>query len=231
MSHLLHVSRLQSKAAQRKGVMPLMLEFQVPEETAPYLVSSSSSVMWINEAYSGSLVKAAVRESLLGTFFQEVIEAVTVMGRQQEWGNVHPLTVEGLRAAIDHVAFYDLGPLELLTPRAHPAGSTGEDDDETPTGDEGVSGTPQRVSPVALMPPGLRPLLEAVGLPFRPSAWVPEGTVVVVPRDRSFVGMVSQVTPKKIAGVVHNAARGIGIAQGIQPHELVDGALPDPDAG
>lgn len=226
MSHLLHISRLQSKATQRKGVMPLMLEFQVPEETAPYLVSSSSSVMWINEA-PGSLVKAAVRESTPGAFFQEIIKAVAKMGLQQEWGNVHPLTVEGLQAAIDHVAFYDLGPLELLTPRAHPAGSAPGDDEDEEMSPE----APQRVAPAALMPPGLRPLLEAAGLPFRPSAWVPEGTVVVVPRDRSYVGMASQVTPKKIAGVVHNAARGIGIAQGTPPHELVDRTLPDPDAG
>ncbi len=232
MSHLLHVTRLPSKAVQRKGVMPLMLEFQVPAETAPYLVSSSSSVLWINDAHPGSLVKAAVRESTPGAFFREVVEAVIAMGRQQEWGNVHPLTIEGLRAAIDHVAFYELGPLELLTPRAHPAGSTVDDDDEDETAPGDVAAeAPQRVSSAALMPPGLRPLLEEAGLPFRPSAWVPSGTVVVVPRDRSFVGMVSQVTPKKIAGVVHNAARGIGIAQGSPPHELADRTLPDPGAG
>lgn len=224
MSHLLHVTRLQSKAMQRKGTMPLMVEFQVPEATAPYLVSSSSSVMWIDEAHPGSLVKAAVREATPASFFREVIEAVAVRGRQQEWGNVHPLTAEGLRAAIEHVAFYELEPLELLIPRAHPAGSTPplEDDDE-------AEGQPQRVSPVALMPSELRPLLEEVGLPFRPSAWVPDGTVVVVPKDRTFVGTVSQVTPKKIAGVVHNAARGIGIAQGAPLHELAGRPLPHPD--
>jgi len=213
--------------------MPLILEFQVPEETAPYLVSSSSSVLWINEAHPGSLIKAAVRESTPGAFFREVIEAVAAMGLQQEWGNVHPLTVEGLQAAIDHVSYYELGPLELLTPRAHPAGSTGEDEDEdeAPPKAPWAKEKPQRVSPAALMPPGLRPLLEEVGLPFRPSAWVPEGTVIVVPKDRSFVGVVSQVTPKKIAGVVHNAARSIGIAQGSPLHELAGSTLPDTDVG
>lgn len=224
MSHLLHFSRLQSKALQRKGVMPLMLEFSVPEETAPYLVSSSSSVMWIAEAHPGSVIKAAIREMSVGDFFREAIDAVAAMGRQQEWGNVHPLTLEGLRAAIAHVSFYDLEPLELLTPRAHPTGSEPQDDD-----DEDPES--QRVSSAVLMPPELRPLLEDVGLPFRPSTWVPAGTIIVVPKDRTFVGAVSQVTPKKIAGVIHNAARGIGIAQGSETHELVGSTLLGVDAG
>lgn len=204
MSHLLHVTRLQSKAMQRQGVVPLMVEFTVPEETAPYLVSSSSSVLWVNESYGDSLIKAAVREVTLGAFFREVIDAVTTMGRQQEWDNVHPLTLDGLRAAIDHVTYYDLAPLELLIPRAHPSGSVSEPDEEEE----------ERASPAVLMPPELRPLLEEVGLPFRPSAWVPPSTVIVVPKDRTYVGIVSQVNAKKLAGVVHNAARGIAIAQG-----------------
>lgn len=212
MSHLLHVTRLQSKVLQRQGVVPLMVEFTVPAETAPYLVSSSSSVMWINEPYGDSLVKAAVREVTLGAFFREVVEAVAVMGRQQEWGNVHPLTLQGLRDAIAHVAYYDLAPLELLIPRAHPAGlSPDSEEDEDSVG---APETPSRISPAVLMPPELRPILEEVGMPFRPSAWVPPSMVLVVPKDRTFVGVVSQVTSKKLASVIHNAARGIGIAQG-----------------
>jgi len=206
MSHLLQFSRLSSKALQRKGVMPLMLEYPVPEETGPYLVSSTSSVMWITELHPNSTVKAAVRETTPGNFFREVIEAVSAMGRQQNWGNVHPLTLEGVRAAIQHVASYDLDPLELLIPRAHPPGG----DPSSPDEEEGD--VPKAVR-VALMPPELRPLIEDAGLPFRPSVWVPDGTVIVVPKDRTFVGVLNQVTPKKIAGVVHNAARGIGIAQ------------------
>lgn len=207
MSHLLHYTRLQSQTLQRKGVMPLMLEYPVPEETGPYLVSSSSSVLWVTELHPNSTVKAAVREVSLGDFFREVVEAVAVMGRQQEWGNVHPLTLEGLQAAIEHVSYYDLAPLELLIPRAHQAGSADQPSDED-------AENQSKASLVALMPPGLRPLIEEVGLPFRPSSWVPDGMIVVVPKDRTFVGVVNQVTPKKIAGVVHNAARGIGVVQG-----------------
>jgi len=236
MSHLLVVARLKSKAMQRKTNVPLMLEYKVAPETAPYLVTSSSSVMWINEPHPGEIVKAAVRQMSISEFFAEVIEATVAMGRQQQWGNVHPLTVEGLRAAVEHIEFYELGPVELLTPRAHQPGEAAEETDavnETDPDDDAGEPTEaiKRVEAVDLMPPELRPLIEELGLPFRPSSWVPEGTIVVVPKDRTFVGVVNRVTTKKLAGVVHNAARGIAIVQGTPPNELAGRSLPDSDAG
>lgn len=112
--------------------------------------------------------------------------------------------------------------------------SVGDSDaNETdPEADEGeVTEAKKRVEAVDLMPPELRPLIEELGLPFRPSSWVPEGTIVVVPKDRTFVGVVNRATTKKLAGVVHNAARGIAIAQGTPPDELAGSSLLDPDAG
>jgi len=216
MSNLLTVQRIQSKALQRKGTVPLMVEYGVSPDTAPYLVSSTSSVMWINAVHPGDMVKAAVRKMSVDDFFREVLEATMAMGRQQKWGNVHPLTLEGLQAAVEHVEFYDLGPVELLIPRTRPVEP--DEDDE-------------RVIPVDLMPPELRPLIEDMGLPFRPSSWVPDSTIVVVPKDRTFVGVVSKITTTQIAGVVHNAARGIAIVQGSDPDELVGSPLQVPDAG
>lgn len=84
---------------------------------------------------------------------------------------------------------------------------------------------------MALIPPELRSLIEESRLPFRASAWVPDGTIIVVPKDRNFVGLVHQVTAKKIVGVVHNAARGIAIVQGVARNELADRPLPEADAG
>lgn len=219
MAHLLTVHRLKSKAMQRKNNVPLLLEFQVNEETAPYLVSSSTGVMWINEPHPNNIVKAAVRAAAPGQFFAEVIDAVVSMGREMQWGNVHTLTVEGLRAAVAHIEFYELGPVELLTPRAHlPEADPDPDPDEDEDSGEPLSSA-QRVDPVDLMPPELRPLIEDLGLPFRPSSWVPDNTIVVVPKDRAYVGLLSRVTTQKIAAVVHNAARGIAVVQG-SPVEL-----------
>lgn len=206
MSHLLHVARLKSKAVQR-GATPLMLEYRVTPETAPYLVSSTSSVMWIPEPHPGDLVKAAVREVKPGPFFLEVVEAVAAMGRQAEWGNVHPLTEEGLRAAIAHVESYDLTELELLVPRRHPLREEPEVE-EGDGNDDADQDTPEEVpSPITTLVQGLQ-------LPIRPSSWLPPDCVVVVPQDRTYVGVLNLVTPKTLAAVVHNAARGIGVAQG-----------------
>ena len=120
MANLLAVHRLRTKAMQRKSNVPLILEFHVNDATAPYLVSSSSSVMWINEAHPNGVVKAAVRQVGHGNLFAEMVETVATMGRNMNWGNVQPLTTEGLREAVNHIEFYGLGPVELLTPRAHP---------------------------------------------------------------------------------------------------------------
>ena len=133
--------------------------------------------------------------------------------------------MEGLRAAVDHLEFYELGALELLIPRSH-TGSVAMLDDQDDG--EGVEEDGKRVELVDLMPPELRPLIEEIGLPFRPSSWVPDGTIIVVPKDRAFVGVASLVTAKKIAGVVHNAARGMAIAQGPAHNELAAGTPSQP---
>jgi len=238
MSHLLFVSRLQSKALKKRTNQPLYLEFGVSEETAPYLVTSTTSLMWINEPHPGPSVKAAIRTVGLGEFFREVIEQVVLMGTQMQWGNVHPLTLEGIKAAIDHVEFYELGPVELLIPRANkgedpaledPMMEAGDEDSEEPDLDTEEDELPPEVAD--LMSPEMRPLIEDLGVPFRPSSWVPDGTIVVVPKDRQYVGGVSRVTTKKIGGVVHNAARGIAVARGAAPDELAGSTLPDADAG
>lgn len=179
LSHLLAVQRYQSKAMQRKGTLPLWLECPVPPETAPYLVTSTSSVMWIEEPHPGNLVRAAVRETEVTSFYQEVVEAVRAMGETLSWGNVHPMTLEGIQAAIEHVEFYETGPVELLVPKGFPM--------------------------------GVDSLLGATGLMYKPCSWLPEGTALVVPKDRGYIGWATRLTPRKIAGVVHNAARTIAI--------------------
>lgn len=183
VSNLLQVIRLGSKNT-RKGAVPLVVEFPVGPETAPYLVSSSTTVMWIGEppiVQPRPMVKAAVREVEPDVFFQEVLEAVLIMGRDAEWGNVHPLTHDGLRAAIDHVESYGLTDLELLASPNLPKDA-------------------------------LKAVVGDLAMPVRPSSWVPTDCVIVLPKDREYVGILAKVTDKRMAGVIHNASRGIGIA-------------------
>jgi len=116
----------------------------------------------------------------------------------------------------------------LLIPRTYRAKETEELPDDVPEeillddeaafpdafDEDAVEPKVAKRTPAALMPPNLRPLLEDIGLSFRPCSWVPDDTIIVVPKDRSYVGVVTRLTTKKIAGVVHNAARGIAIVSG-----------------
>lgn len=189
-SALLQVITYESRSrVERPGSVPLMMEFPVNSSLAPFLVSSSKSCLWISRSHNG-LVRAATRAvSAIEQYFLEVTKEIITEGRRREWGNVHPLTVSGIQAAIDHVRYYDLEELEIL---AHPQMPWGRISKKWKT--EG------REIPLALL-----------GLPVQPAPWLPKHTVLVVPRDREYVGFVL-LFQERIASVVHNASRGVGVA-------------------
>ena len=184
MSHLLDIVRLDTK----KGKVPVMLEFPVDPSTAPYLVSSTKTLLWVPEAHPGPVIKAAAREIVLAKEFAAVLDAVYQQGLVWHWDNAHPFTQEGLEAAIAHVRYYDLDDLEILAPNVR--------------GDQHKLGVYERPKWVGEM-----------GLPVRPTSWLPDDTAVVVPKDRQFVGFVGMLTRTEGVVVVHNPSRGIGIAR------------------
>jgi len=178
-------SLLQPMPAQwkgRKGV-PLMMEFKVDPQLAPFLVSSSSSVMWVSSVSSEGNIRAAVRRGVkeVGFLFQEMVEAITSMGREAKWGNVHEFSTDGVKLAIQHVQSYDLTKVEILIHRNSLKELFGKE-------------------------------MEFEGVPVQPVNWLKEGTAIVLPRDRSYVGVVSRFGGTSVLGVVHNASRGVGIA-------------------
>jgi len=195
MSNLLQVSQIPTR-----GKVPLMLEIQVVPETAPYLVSSTTEVVWIPESMAATpelwprgvpdhIVRVAVREGGqrgYGPFFLEVLEAVRDRGVKSEWGNVHPLTEEGIQKAVDHIGFYELGETCLLIPFK---------------ADEKVT-----------LP--LRDIAADLGCLPQPTRWLPGNCVVAVPKNREYLGMVGILGRKGFVVVVHNAARAMGIAWG-----------------
>lgn len=190
MSNLLQVVRVHPKAAAKKGNVPLIMEFHITPETAPYLVTSSEGLLWIEQPHPGDIVKAAVREiESPGDLFWAMTLSVAHRGKRDEWGNVHPFTKEGVLAAAAHVEDYDLGDLEILAPRVR--------DEEN---EEGIYQRPEWLRH------------ETLGYPVRPTSWIPDDCAVVVPRDRDFVGLLSHITPKKVAAVSHNPSRSIAIA-------------------
>jgi len=193
-SSLLRVMTYEKREnVHREGSVPLMMEFPVSPELAPFLVSSSKATLWVNPRRPS--VKAATREiKSLTAYFWEVVRAVIMKGRALEWGNVHPLSKAGLQAAIDHVRSYDLSDLEVL---AHPDVDWGKVHKDWEVEEGSI--------PLTLL-----------GLPLQPAPWLPKSTVVVVPRDRDFVGF-ALLFQERVASVVHNASRGIGVATSWKP--------------
>jgi hypothetical protein len=178
MSNLVTIVRFQPKAMQKKGALPLMMEFEVVPETAPFLVTSTSSLLWVEEAHPGSKVKVAVRSCPPGVLFQEIVREVARRGVTDEWGNVHPVTPQGLENVRAHLASYDLTEIEFLMAPV-----------------KGKKGHPEWLKV----------------LPVTPAPWVPVGWVVVVPKDREYVGMLGHLDSTHLVLLVHNASRSIGI--------------------
>ena len=91
----------------------LTLEYlQVNPELAPFLVSSTRSVVWVHHASKENTVRAAVRKRQ--GIEAELVAAVIQMGQETGWGNVHELTTEGVQACVGHLRDYHDEPLEIL---------------------------------------------------------------------------------------------------------------------
>ena len=177
MSHLLHLVKFDRV---KPSIKPLAFEFTASNEATPFLVSSSKSLLWINEAPT-NVVRAAVRtKTRVQAFYTEVIQEVEDVGRSCNWGNVHPFTKEGVLNAISHVQFYDLGEIECLV---HP-------------------NTKEKLAGV----------LAGSSVAYSICSWLSEDCVVVVPKDRAFLGFVG-IMSSGFVSVIQNPSRGMAIVR------------------
>jgi len=181
MSNLLTVKRFKSKATD-KGKTPIIVEgISVDPLCAPYLVTSSTGVVWVEKPHPGDVVKAAVRITAPGVIFTELLEAIIKRSETDDWGSVCPYNAKGLKEAIQYLSFYGLADVEILMPP-----------------------TAKNKWPKWL-------LTKHLDLSVRPSSWIPKGYIVVIPRDRDYVGMIGHLDGTRVAALVHNASRGIAI--------------------
>ena len=186
MSNLLQIVRVKPDAMTKKGVTPLILEFTVDPQTAPYLVSATTGLLWVDTPHPADrqpVIKAAVRKGVApGDLFWEAAKAIYARSLEAQWGSAHPFTSDGVEAAIEHVESYDLGQVDILV---------------SPT-------TPTKKRPVWL-------LEKNIGHHVRSSSWVPDNCAIIVPTDRQFVGMLVHLTPTIMALAVHNPSRGVAV--------------------
>lgn len=87
-------------------------DLQVNPGLAPFLVSSTRSVVWVPHASKANTVRAAIRER--EGIESELLASIIQMGQQTEWGNIHELTTEGVKACVGHLRDYHDEPLEIL---------------------------------------------------------------------------------------------------------------------
>lgn len=108
MANLLKV--LQFKKTKKT---PLAYEFQVDGASAPFLITNSKSLLWVDAP--NNVVRAGVRLNCkVRDFFLEVLEEVMAVGKQAEWGNVHSFDDKGISLALSYLQDYDVGSVEVL---------------------------------------------------------------------------------------------------------------------
>jgi hypothetical protein len=97
--------------------LPVMLDrVPAPEgpDAGPFLITSSTSLLWVERAFHGGFLRVAVRESVRDSLFRDIIEEISGRGVEREWGNVLPATEEGLLEGLAHLSYYDLSDPVLL---------------------------------------------------------------------------------------------------------------------
>jgi hypothetical protein len=176
---------------RQKNVVPLIMEFQINPECAPFLVSSTKSLVWVSK-FRNDVVRAAVRRGVgdLGHYFMEVVLSVSIMGDEAKWGNVHPLSRKGIEASIEHLRYFGIENVELLI------SEDGFDKDIA----KSWRGTSEDGDPTIC------------DVSYSTSPWLEPGYVVAVPADRDFLGFIGWGEERMIS-LVHNAARGMAVAR------------------
>ena len=95
---------------------PLMLDgVPVPSPDAgPFLVTSSRALLWVERAFGNGFLRLAVRKQTADELYRDLVSEIAEEGVRREWGNVHPATVEGVLAGIEHLHYYELPDATLL---------------------------------------------------------------------------------------------------------------------
>ena len=187
----------------------------MPPETSPFLVTKSKGgVLWVDESPSGN-IKAGVCVATPPQVYMKIVDAVVEKGIEMNWGNVHPFSLEGIKAAADYLNFYGFTDMEVLVSRVQlPKHALPKENVELEKLLEKAMGKRkvlQQDRPVK-HPECLTP--DTTGLPLCPVTWLPKNYAVVIPGDRSYLGELTRITASHVAAIVHNPSRSIAVARG-----------------
>lgn len=95
--------------------IPLMMEVPVSRDLdGPFLLCSSKSLLWVEQAFPNSMVRTAIRIAKRRDLFSSAIPWIAQKAIDREWGSVHLATKEGVTAAFSHLADYDIIDVEVV---------------------------------------------------------------------------------------------------------------------
>lgn len=94
--------------------IPLMMEVPVSRELdGPFLLCSSKTLLWVEQAFPNSMVRTAIRVTNRKDLYEAAILFIEQKASAREWGNVLPSTREGVTSAFSHLAEYDIIDVEV----------------------------------------------------------------------------------------------------------------------
>lgn len=97
----------------RRSATPLAAEMPVDPQTAPYLVTTTKSLLWHPKDFNGK-VRAAMRTDNLELLYAEVVKEICATSVEAKWGSIFPHTLDGISQAIAYVKEYDIPEVEIL---------------------------------------------------------------------------------------------------------------------
>ena len=100
--------------SKRQPVMVDRIPVSEDPDAGPFLITSSRSVAWVEQALRGGFLRIAVRQRSVDDLFRSLVEAVVEKGVERGWGNVLPSTKQGVLEGLAHLSFYGLVEAELL---------------------------------------------------------------------------------------------------------------------
>ena len=164
----------------KSGSTPVAMEFQVPPELHPYLVTAAgrSKFIWLPKSRQGK-VRAAFREVGRSELYLDIVREVSLCGQSNDWQNVYEFSAVGVMKAIEHLRYYDISEVEIL-----------------------------------VGPAGLPDSTVFEGVKVTVADWLPTRMVVVVPKNRDFLGFVADLPKGRFISVVHNPSRAMAMAVG-----------------
>lgn len=92
---------------------PMILEFEVPKDTFPYLITSRTGFIWIEKPHR--MVRSMVKQ---GSFSDDVYSIVVKMILERsisgEWGNHFSNDEKGIELGKEYLKYYEIEDVEVL---------------------------------------------------------------------------------------------------------------------